>query len=160
MPVSCNRYSYLLLLFVCQYSLLFVSYYSLLDSLLPFSFEFCFDCCLKRKRTILNLTLFRYFDPALPVQVHQYLLTTTCSTPSSSRVNKHHKSDSTFLFHLSFVLIVVWKEKEQFWTWPCSGISILRYPFKYISTCWLLPVQHHHHLESINIIHQTPLTLS
>ncbi len=28
------------------------------------------------------------------------------------------------------------------------------------STCWLLPVQHHHHLESINIIQQTPPTLS
>ncbi len=30
-------------------------------------------------------------------------------------------------FHSSFVLIVVQKRKEQFWTWPCSGISIPLY---------------------------------
>ncbi len=36
-------------------------------------------------------------------------------------------------FHLSFVLVVVWKEKEKFWTWPCSGISILQY-IKYLLT--------------------------
>ncbi len=95
-----------------RYHCLFVSirYYSSIivrcSTFASFSFEFCFDCCSKRKGTILNLTLFRYFDPvkkitcntSVPFQV--LLLTTTCSTPSSSRVNKHHTADST-----DFVLV-------------------------------------------------------
>jgi hypothetical protein len=70
-----------------------------------------------------------------------------------------------FHFHLSFVLIVIQREKNNSEPEPCSGISILR---------WQLPVpalpvsskEHylrlfqHHHLESINIIQQTPPTLS
>ncbi len=65
-------------------------------------------------------------------------------------------SDILFHFHLSFVLIVVQKRKEQFWTWTL---------FRYFDPA--LPAKHqylrlfqHHHLESINIIQQTPPTLS
>jgi hypothetical protein len=87
-----------------RYHCLFVSiryYLSVIVRCLTFasfSFEFCFDCCLRRKRTILNLTLFRYFDPVKKITcvtaIHQYLLTTAYSTSSSSRVNKHHTADS------------------------------------------------------------------
>ncbi len=93
-PVTRNRYSYLLLLlFVLIHQFpLFTQYYSLFDFCFIFV-EFYFDCCSKRKRTILNLTLFRYFD-----LVTSYPF--KCSTSSSSRVNKHHTADST-----DFVLV-------------------------------------------------------
>ncbi len=89
-----------------RYYCLFVSiyYYSfrlfVIRLFASFSFEFCFDCCLKRKRAILNLTLFRYFNPV----VQEVPVTSTCST-SSSRVNKHHTADST-----DFVLVLKAKE--------------------------------------------------
>jgi hypothetical protein len=59
------------------------------------------------------------------------------------------------IFHLllSFVLIVVQKKKNNSEPELCSGISILQYN-KY------LRLFQHHHLESINIIQQTPPTLS
>ncbi len=66
MPVIRNRYSYLLLLFVHQYLLLFVQYSSLFDYLFHFSFEFFFYCWSKRKRTILTLN---------PVQVFRSCVT-------------------------------------------------------------------------------------
>ncbi len=57
-------------------------------------------------------------------------------------------------FHLSFVLIVVQKrEKKNSDPELCSGVSILQY-IKY------LRLFQHHHPESINIIQQTPQTLS
>jgi hypothetical protein len=75
---------------------------------------------------------------------------------------------SIILFHLylSFVLIVVQKKKNNSEPELCSGISIpLAVTCNTTSTCvtrkedYQLPVQHHH-LESINIIQQTPPTLS
>jgi hypothetical protein len=46
MPVIRNRYSKSLFI---VYSSVSSQYYSLFNYLLHFSFEFCFDCCLKRK---------------------------------------------------------------------------------------------------------------
>ncbi len=52
-----------------RYYCLFVSHYSLFDYLLHFHLSFVLICCLKRKRAILNLTLFRYFDPVSSKEV-------------------------------------------------------------------------------------------
>ncbi len=58
-------------------------------------------------------------------------------------------------FHWVLVLIVVRKEKEQFWPW-----TLFRYFDPVVQEVPVTRVQHHHHLESINIIQQTPPTLS
>jgi hypothetical protein len=79
--------SYLLLVFVI-YCAFIRQYYSLLNYFFSSSFEFCFDCCSKEKRTILNLNSVQVFRSCV-----------TWST-SSSGVNKHHTADST-----DFVLV-------------------------------------------------------
>jgi hypothetical protein len=65
------------------------------------------------------------------------------------------------LFSFSSIpyLFIVQKRKSNSDPEPCSGISI-----PLTVTCYLVPVQvpviQHHHLELINIIQQTPPTLS
>ncbi len=64
-------------------------------------------------------------------------------------------------FSLSFVFVVVQKKKNNSEPELCSGISILQY-IKYplrVTRVREVPVRQHH-LESINIIQQTPPTLS
>ncbi len=88
--------------FICQYySLLFVQYFIRCSIFLfHFHLSFVFIVVQKRKEQFWTWTLFRYFDPVKKITcVTSYLLTTTCSTPSS-RVNKHHTANST-----DFVLV-------------------------------------------------------
>jgi hypothetical protein len=65
--------------------------------------------------------------------------------------------DYLFCFHFSLIpyLFIVQKKKSNSDPELCSGISILL-PVKTEE----VPVVQHHHLESINIIQQTPPTLS
>jgi hypothetical protein len=55
------------------------------------------------------------------------------------------------------LLVVVQRKKNNSDPEPCSGISILG--LLQVPAVLQVPVQHHH-LESINIIQQTPPTLS
>jgi hypothetical protein len=91
---ACAIYSFVICyLFICA-SLVVHLFCLLFDYLFILLFDFIlinslFFHCSKEKRTILILTVFRYFDPVVPVQA-----------PSSIRVNKHHTADST-----NFVLV-------------------------------------------------------
>ncbi len=87
------RYYCCLSVFVTIRQLLF------LFDLLHVSFEFCFDYCLKEKKNNSEPDPVQVFRSCITA-IHQYLLATACSTPSSSRVNKHHTADST-----DFVLV-------------------------------------------------------
>ncbi len=71
---------------------------------------------------------------------------------------------ASFSFPFDSLLFVVQKWKEQFWSWTVfrnfDPIKQKKLPATCSSTrCTCSSIQHHH-LESINIIQQTPLTLS
>ncbi len=96
----CASYSLFVFVIYCAVFVIIRSvFYSLFDYFVSFSFEFCFDYCSKEKRTILNLNSVQVFRSCVGIYPFKYLLTTTCSTPSS-RVNKHPTADST-----DFVLV-------------------------------------------------------
>jgi hypothetical protein len=65
--------------FICYYS--FSYFISLFNYFASFSFEFCFDCCSKEKEQLWPCSGISI------LQYNKYLLTVTCSPPSS-RVNK------------------------------------------------------------------------
>jgi hypothetical protein len=81
-------------LFVLIYSLLVIHLFcSLFNYLLPcclFSFliDSLFIVVQKRKEQFWSWTVFRYFDPVVPVQVHLFIITNTSQQTSYSRLHR------------------------------------------------------------------------